>query len=114
MGADQWKTALLLVIEVLLEPGGRCVAVGALITESARMRIIDRMTRDAVCRRLFVSGSHMAPDTACRLVFPGQGVSRFVVIELGRFPAGLEMTLATIRRKSAIVCIEFAVAIDAS
>ena len=97
MGADQWETTLLLVIEALLVPGGRCVAVGAAITESARMLVIDRMTRDAVCRRLLVSGPHMAADTACRLMFPDQPEFRFVVIELIRFPTGLAVTAATIR-----------------
>ncbi len=89
------------------------MAVGAAITESPRMRVIDRMTRDAVCRRLLVSGSHMAADTACRLMFPDQAEFRLVVIELIRLPAGLAVTAATIRRKGAVVCIDLAVAIDA-
>ncbi len=89
------------------------MAVGAAITESARMPVVDRMTRDAVCRRLLVSGSYMAADTACRLMFPDQAEFRFVVIESIRLPTRLIVTAAAIRRKGAIVCIALAVTIDA-
>ena len=101
----QCETALALVIEALLEPRVCLVAIGAAHTELPLVRIVDGMAGDAVTRGLLVVLRDMTSIAARVHMSARQRIFSFVMIEASLPPIQLVMTLATIIRKRALVCV---------
>lgn len=113
VGARERKSAFAQMVETFFLPGRGRVAIGAVLAEASCMRVIDGVTGDAILGRVLVSFGDMTSLTARFLVRAGQRIRGLLVIEASRLPFDLVVAVAAILRKSALVGVVAAVAIDA-
>ena len=88
------------------------MACGAVLAKSTGMRVVDRMTSHTFRWRVLVSTAHMTAHATRGLMCTDEWMIGLVVIESGREPAGLAVTISAFRRKRPFVCVIAAVAID--
>ena len=77
------------------------------------MCVVDRMTRDAVRRRLLVSIANMAPQAIRFLVSANQRICRRIMVEACRCPADLVMAVTALLSEGSAMCIVVSMTIDA-
>lgn len=93
------------VIEPRSRPFGRLVTEPAIPAELPFVRIIHRMTGEALARCAFVDSSDMAGLALCTHVRTGQREGGCVVIEASRLPCIGSMAFLTRASQLSLVCI---------